>query len=279
MLRLLGILFCLAASAAQAAKPVEAPDILLAKVLDATANPADYWISEKYDGVRAIWDGRELRFRSGRAVPAPAWFVEGLPEQAVDGELWLGRGRFDELSAMVRKSDPVDADWRQIKYMIFELPGAPGTFTERVVAMNRLVAASRLPNLQAVPQFRIGDCKSLRLRLAEIVAAGGEGLMLHRAEAPYHGGRSDDLLKFKPFEDAEARVIGHEPGKGRFAGLTGALRMEMPDGRRFRIGSGLTDAVRRNPPPVGSLVTYRYQSLTPKGLPRFPRYWRIRDDP
>lgn len=279
MLRLLGILFCLAASAAQAAKPVEAPDILLAKVLDATANPADYWISEKYDGVRAIWDGRELRFRSGRAVPAPAWFVEGLPEQAVDGELWLGRGRFDELSAMVRKSDPVDADWRQIKYMIFELPGAPGTFTERVVAMNRLVAASRLPNLQAVPQFRIGDRKSLRLRLAEIVAAGGEGLMLHRAEAPYHGGRSDDLLKFKPFEDAEARVIGHEPGKGRFAGLTGALRMEMPDGRRFRIGSGLTDAVRRNPPPVGSLVTYRYQSLTPKGLPRFPRYWRIRDDP
>jgi DNA ligase-1 len=279
MLRLLCILFCLAASPAQAAKPVDVPDILLAKVLDATANPADYWISEKYDGVRAIWDGRELRFRSGRAVPAPAWFVAGLPEQALDGELWLGRGRFDELSAMVRKSDPVDADWRQIKYMIFELPGAPGTFTERVAAMNKLVAGSRLSNLQVVPQFRIGDRKSLKRRLTEIVAAGGEGLMLHRAEALYHGGRSDDLLKFKPFEDAEARVIGHEPGKGRFAGLTGALRMEMPDGRRFRIGSGLTDAVRRNPPPLGSLVTYRYQSLTPKGLPRFPRYWRIRDDP
>lgn len=279
MLRLLCILLCLGASAAQAAKPVEAPDILLAKVLDATANPADYWISEKYDGVRAIWDGRELRFRSGRAVPAPAWFVRDLPEQALDGELWLGRGRFDELSGIVRKSDPVDAEWRQLKYMIFELPGAPGMFTERIAAMQKLVTASRLPNLQAVPQFRIGDRKSLQHRLTEIVAAGGEGLMLHRAEAPYHGGRSDDLLKFKPFEDAEARVIGYEPGKGRFAGLTGALRMQMPDGKRFRIGSGLTDAVRRDPPPVGSLVTYRYQSLTPKGLPRFPRYWRIRDDP
>jgi DNA ligase 1 len=279
MLRLLCLLLYLMASAAQAAKPVEAPDILLAKVLDATANPADYWISEKYDGVRAIWDGRELRFRSGRAVPAPAWFVKDLPEQALDGELWLGRGRFDELSAIVRKSDPVDAEWRKIKYMIFELPGAPGTFTERIAAMQKLVTASRFPNLQAVPQFRIGDRKSLKHRLTEIVAAGGEGLMLHRAEAPYHGGRSDDLLKFKPFEDAEARVIGHEPGKGRFAGLTGALRMQMPDGKRFRIGSGLTDAVRRDPPPLGSLVTYRYQSLTPKGLPRFPRYWRIRDDP
>lgn len=279
MLRLLCILFCLAALPALAARPVDAPDILLAKVLDAAANPADYWISEKYDGVRAIWDGRELRFRSGRAVPAPAWFVKGLPEQALDGELWLGRGRFDELSGIVRKSDAVDAEWRQLKYMIFELPGAPGTFTERIAAMQRIVAASRLPNLQAVPQFRIGDSKSLKRRLTEIVAAGGEGLMLHRAEAPYHGGRSDDLLKFKPFEDAEARVIGHEPGKGRFAGLTGALRMEMPNGKRFRIGSGLTEAVRRDPPSVGSLVTYRYQSLTPKGLPRFPRYWRIRDDP
>jgi DNA ligase-1 len=130
-----------------------------------------------------------------------------------------------------------------------------------------------------VPQFRIVDRKSLKRRLEEIVKAGGEGLMLHRADAPYHGGRSDDLLKLKPFQDAEARVIGHEPGKGRFAGLTGALKMETPEGKRFRLGTGLTDAARRNPPPVGSLVTYRYQSLTAKGLPRFPRYWRVRDDP
>jgi len=89
----------------------------------------------------------------------------------------------------------------------------------------------------------------------------------------------DDLLKLKPLQDAEARVIGHEPGKGRFARLTGALKMETPDGKCFRLGAGLTDAARRNPPPVDSLVTYRYQSLTPKGLPRFPRYWRVRGEP
>jgi DNA ligase-1 len=279
MLRLFGLLLILLSATVQAAKAVDAPDILLARIFDATANPADYWISEKYDGVRAIWNGHDLRFRSGRPVPAPAWFIAGLPEQALDGELWLGRDRFDELSAIVRKAEPVDAEWRQVKYMIFELPEAPGTFTERIAALRSIIATSSLPNLQAVPQFRIGDRKMLKRRLTDIVAAGGEGLMLHRADALYHGGRSDDLLKFKPFEDAEARVVGHEPGKGRYAGLTGALRMEMPDGKRFRIGSGLTDAVRRDPPPVGSLVTYRYQSLTPKGLPRFPRYWRVRDDP
>jgi DNA ligase-1 len=279
MFRLLALLILAFSCPVQAAKTADAPDTLLAKIFIATADPADYWISEKYDGVRAIWDGHELRFRSGRPVPAPTWFIDGLPTQPLDGELWLGRDRFDELSAIVRKTDPVDAEWRQIRYMVFELPGAPGTFTERIVAIQQIVAASRLPNLEAVPQFRIGDRKLLTRRLGEIVKAGGEGLMLHRADAPYHGGRSDDLLKFKPFEDAEARVIGHEAGKGRFTGLTGALRMEMPDGKRFRIGSGLTDAARRNPPPIGSLVTYRYQSLTARGLPRFPRYWRVRDEP
>lgn len=277
--RLLVLLLLALPASVPAIKPGNPPDILLARVFDAAVDPAEYWISEKYDGVRAIWDGRELRFRSGRRIPAPAWFIAGLPEEALDGELWLGRNRFDELSAIVRKAEPVDAEWQGIKYMVFELPGASGTFTDRIQAMRQLVAGSSLPNLQVAPQFRVGDRATLRRRLAEIVADGGEGLMLHRADATYHGGRSDDLLKLKPFEDAEARVIGHEPGKGRFAGLTGALRLRTADGRQFRIGSGLSDAVRRNPPPVGSLVTYRYQSLTPKGLPRFPRYWRIRDDP
>lgn len=262
-----------------AALPAQAgPDVVLAKVYAANVDPADYWVSEKYDGVRAIWDGRELRFRSGRSVPAPHWFIEGLPPQALDGELWLGRGRFDELSAIVRKAEPVDAEWRQVNYMIFEMPGAAGSFTERIAEMKAAVGLSRLPNLHVVEQFRIADRKTLKHKLAEVVKAGGEGLMLHRADALYRTGRSDDLLKLKPLEDAEARVIGHEPGKGKYAGQTGALRMEMPDGKHFRLGSGLSDALRRNPPPVGSLVTYRYQELTAKGLPRFPRYWRLRLD-
>ncbi|MDK9726021.1 MAG: DNA ligase [Sterolibacteriaceae bacterium MAG5] len=256
----------------------QTPPLLLAGTYRADIDPAGYWVSEKYDGVRAVWDGRELRFRSGRPVPAPGWFVAGLPSQALDGELWLGRGRFDALSAIVRKAEPLDAEWRQVKYMVFELPDAPGSFTERIEAMKRIVAASRLPNLRAVEQFRVADRAELARRLDAVVKGGGEGLMLHRAAAAYRTGRSDDLLKLKPYRDAEARVVGHEPGRGRLRGLTGALRMEMPDGRRFRLGAGLGDAERRQPPPVGSLVTYRYQELTPGGLPRFPRYWRVREE-
>ena len=102
--------------------------------------------------------------------------------------------------------------------------------------------------------------------------------MLHRADAPYLTGRSDVLVKLKPWQDAEAVVVGHMPGKGKYEGMTGALEMEMPGGQRFRIGSGLSDDLRRQPPPIGSRITYRYQHLTKKGLPRFPRYLRLRDD-
>lgn len=277
-LPLLVLLACLAALPAIGAATADAPAILLAKVYAAKVDPADYWVSEKYDGVRAIWDGRDLRFRSGHRVAAPQWFIDGLPSQALDGELWLGRGRFEELVGIVRKSEPVDEEWRRVNYMIFELPGAPGSFTERIVAMQAAVATARLPGLKAVEQFRIADRRLLARKFDEIVKAGGEGLMLHRADATYRTGRHDDLLKLKPLQDAEARVVGHEAGRGRLRGLTGALRMAMPDGRTFRLGSGLSDELRRNPPPLGAVVTYRYQELTAQGLPRFPRYWRLREE-
>lgn len=269
---------CLALAGGALAADLAPPALLLARIMPADIDPTRYLVSEKLDGVRAVWDGRELRFRSGRKVPAPGWFVAALPPRALDGELWLGRGRFDALSAIVRREVPDDAEWRQVRYMIFELPGAPGSFTERAVAM-RQIAAAGPAWLHAVEQLSVVDRKALERTLREVVRAGGEGLMLHLASGPYETGRSDALLKLKPMQDAEATVVGHLPGKGKYQGMTGALLMRMPaaeGGHRFRLGSGLTDALRRDPPPVGSLVTYRYTERTARGVPRFPRYWRLR---
>ena len=261
------------------AAAMEPPPLLLAERYHDGIDVSTYWISEKLDGVRALWDGRVLRFRSGNPVPAPQWFLDGLPAEALDGELWLAHGRFDELSAIVRRQAPVDAEWRHVRYMLFELPAAAGSFTERIARMRAIAAAAQRPWLMAIPQFRLADVAALKKKLGEIVRAGGEGLMLHRADAVYETGRSATLLKLTPWLDAEAVVVGHIPGKGKHAGKLGALRMEMPDGRRFSLGSGLSDALRRDPPPHGTLVTYRYRELTPKGMPRFPSYLRLRDNP
>lgn len=260
----------------------EAPPLLLAVNYREAVDPAAYWVSEKLDGVRAFWDGTTLRFRSGRPIAAPDWFVAALPAHPLDGELWLGRGRFDELSAIVRREQPDEAEWHRLQFRVFELPPANADeaalgFSERWQHLRQRVAAAGVPWLQVVEQFRVADRGELMRQLDAIIRAGGEGLMLHRADAPYLSGRKDVLLKLKPWQDAEATVLAHLPGKGRLRGSVGALLMQTDDGRRFRLGSGLSNALRANPPPPGTRLSYRYSGLTPGGLPRFPRYWRAAD--
>lgn len=268
------LMLCHSASAASAAPP----PLMLAQTYDGEADVSAYWISEKLDGVRGFWDGQRLYSRGGQAIAAPAEFTAGWPAVPMDGELWIGRGRFDETSGIVRRKDGDPLRWRPVRYRVFDLPAHPGRFGERLVELRRLVGSADAPSLQAVEQFRLPDAAALQARLAAIVAAGGEGLMLHRADAYYRSGRTDDLLKLKTHDDAEARVIGYAPGAGKYRGAVGALIVERPDGRRFRIGSGLTDALRGQPPPLGSWVTYRYNGSTGDGLPRFPRYVRVREE-
>lgn len=171
-----------------------------------------------------------------------------------------------------------DEEWRRVRYMVFELPEAPGSFGERAARIKEIVARANMPWLQAVEHFRVADSGILSRRMDEVVRAGGEGLVLHRADAAYVTGRSDVLLKLKPWLDADATVVEHLPGKGKYAGVLGALRVRTPDGREFSLGTGFTDEYRRNPPPVGSVVTYRYRDVTNKGLPRFASFWRMRAD-
>ncbi len=275
--RIVSFAFCLLLAPFVHAQPSDATRALLANVANADIDPTPYLVSEKYDGVRALWDGETLRSRAGNVIAAPAWWLAKLPKQSLDGELWIARGQFEKLSSFVRKTVPQDDKWRQIKYMIFELPDAPGTFAERYEQIKRIVAEARFPQLIAVEQFRLPDNAALKRKLTEIVRAGGEGLMLHRADAPYITGRNDALLKLKPLEDAEATVIGYVPGKGKYEGKMGALQVETSDGKRFQIGTGFTDAVRAKPPAIGTVVTFTYRGLTKTGLPRFASFLRARE--
>lgn len=251
--------------------------LLLAETEQGQADVALYLVSEKLDGVRAFWDGQALRTRNGHRIQVPSWFVARFPAQPLDGELWMGRGEFERLSGIVRRQTPDDSQWQQVRYLVFELPQSPGTFRQRALALRELTARLALPWLQAVEQWEFGSREALDKKLEQIVRAGGEGLMLHRADAAYVTGRSDVLLKLKVWHDAEATVIGHQPGRGKYAGMLGALRVRTAGGVEFMLGTGLSDADRRQPPPVGTLITFRYRELTARGLPRFASYHRPRD--
>ena len=277
MKRRLLLLGCLLAVAQRAL--ADAPALLLAGRYRPGIDLRDWWVSEKYDGVRAHWDGRQLRTRGGERIAAPAWFTAGWPALPMDGELWAGRGRFEHAQSAAAREQPDDAQWRALRYMVFDLPAHPGSFDERLAALRAAVSALDHTWIQAVPQRKVAGDAELQALLREVVRGGGEGLMLHRGASLYRAGRGDDLLKLKTHDDAEARVIAHVPGKGKHAGRLGALMVETPEGRRFALGTGFTDAQRADPPPVGSWVTYRFRGLHEgSGLPRFASFLRVRSD-
>jgi DNA ligase 1 len=254
------------------------PPMLLANVFSEDIDVTQYLVSEKYDGVRAQWDGRVLRFRGSGVVSAPQWFLAKLPkDMPLDGELWIARGQFEAVSGAARKLVPVDAEWQRITYMVFEAPDMPGTFAERVTRMEAMARAVSAPHLRVVAQTRVQDRKALKRMLDAVIKQGGEGLMLHLADAPYVTGRSNVLLKLKPQLDTEAVVVAHVPGRGKYVGMMGALEVKTPGGIVFKIGTGFTDAQRKNPPPVGSTITYTYRDVTKNGVPRFASFLRVRE--
>ena len=285
ILRLLPLVLSLAGwmtSATLANAAGSAPPLMLAKMYQPGVALADYWVSEKYDGVRGYWDGRQLLTRGGQRIAVPDWFVADWPATPMDGELWAGRGQFQKALSTVAQQTPDDAAWRGMRFMVFDLPAHGGLFSDRLNALKPLVNTINLPWVMAVVQTQQTSHQALQKQLSQTVTDGGEGLMLHRGASLYASGRSDDLLKLKTHEDSDARVVGHEPGQGKYAGQLGALLVEVPGAKgqpalRFKLGAGLSDEQRRQPPPVGSVVTYRFRGTTGSGLPRFAPFLRVRE--
>ena len=265
---------------------LDKPHLMLANVYSSNKvsdiDISHYWVSEKYDGVRAYWDGKRLISRQGNEYLAPSWFTENFPKDPLDGELWLARGQFDRLSGIVRKKEPLDDEWRLVRYMVFDMPQIEGVFDHR---LNEMRLLADMPDwLIIIKQWRVRDEAELLSQLDSFVNAKAEGLMLHHGDSLYSAKRSDDLLKLKPSFDSEGTVLSYAEGKGKFSGMMGALWVEalitdekgLAVKQRFKIGSGFTDAERKTPPPIGSEITFQYSGLTSKGKPRFVRYWRMR---
>ena len=259
------------------AKPSTTPGFLLAETWNNDVDLRGWHMSEKLDGVRAWWDGARFLSRQENIYHAPPWFTADLPTKPLDGELWLDRKAFQRTISIVRRHDG-NEQWRQIKFIVFDAPAVNGPFEERHAFLGELFRSKPLPHARHLYQARCTGVDALKAELARIEALGGEGLMLRQPGSPYEAGRSSTLLKVKTFHDAEGRIVEHLPGKGRHKGRLGAVVVELPNGLTFSVGTGFSDAQRNSPPPIGSTITYRYQDLTDRGVPRFPSFVRPRSD-
>jgi DNA ligase-1 len=254
-----------------------APKLLLAESWDNERDLAGWYMSEKLDGVRAYWTGQHFLSRQGNKFLAPDWFTKGFPATPLDGELWIDRKTFQQTVSIVRRQDGGD-HWKRVRYVVFDAPNESGHFEHRLKAIHGLGLNRHNAYVQVLEQAICAGTDSLRTELARIEALGGEGLMLRQPDSLYEFGRSATLLKVKTFHDAEAVVVGHQPGKGRHKGRLGALLVSLANGTQFAVGTGFSDAQRERPPAIGSMITFRYQELTDGGVPRFPSFVRERSD-
>lgn len=252
------------------------PTLQLANTYKANGNIDQYWVSEKLDGIRGYWNGEQLITRQGNVIHSPDWFTQHWPTEVMDGELWIARGKFQATVSCVKRIKIDEQCWHKVRYMIFDLPEQSGTFTERIKVMKNMIHSNPSTYLYMIKQAKLKDPKQLDDMLNNIIAKDGEGLMLHKANAYYSMGRTNNIVKLKKYQDAEAVVIGHIGGKGKYQGMLGALKVKTNNGITFKIGSGFSDKERANPPKIGSIITYRYNGKTLANIPRFARYYRIR---
>jgi DNA ligase len=238
---------------------------------------AGWLLSEKLDGVRGYWDGRQLWSKNGRLLHPPAAFVENLPGFALEGELWAGRGTYEKTVSIVLQQEAHEG-WLQLKFAIFDVPGEDGGFTRRLQKARDWFTAHPSPYAFIIAQTPVRDESQLQEELQRVQKLGGEGLIVRAPNALYAAGRSTEILKVKGYQDTEAVVVGHLPGQGKNSGRLGALLAELPNGIRFKIGTGFSDEERKSPPRIGEVITFKFYGYYPSGIPKFPSFLRIRRD-
>lgn len=269
-----------------------------------------WFMSEKFDGYRACYSYKDKQFYSRQNKPfnAPKWFIEAMPPRLVDGELWIGRNMFQEMG-VVRKKVPIDEEWLNVTFQVYDMPEEPGTFKERIKELKRIVKLTKerwIMRRKNFPYpFNKLDCpvvvaEQIPLKndahmtsvYQGIIKNGGEGIMLKDPESSYEGKRSSSLLKYKPNFDEEAIIIDYKPGQGKYSGMLGGFickplinhdsysSIDEDEDHIFAI-SGMDDEVRKSykqTHPVGTIISFEHSGKTDKGKPRFGRYTRVRTD-
>lgn len=251
------------------------PIIQLATPYQLTHNIQKYWISEKLDGVRGYWNGKAMLTKNGNVISVPAWFTKGWPDTVMDGELWIKRQSFEQVLSCVSRLK-ASLCWKNIKFMMFDLPQNEHIFTERIIQMKALVKRVKSPYLEIIPQFKLSSQEALNQKLNNIVKQKGEGLMLHYGNAIYTEGKTHNIMKLKPYQQGYAVVLEHIEGNRKYKTMLGSIKVRTSEGIDFKIGTGFSDAERKSPPPLGSTIVFKHIGKTQKGVPKFASFLRVK---
>jgi len=246
---------------------------MLAGTYDGSQDISNWYMSEKLDGVRCIWNGKNLYSRNGNMFYPPKYFTDDFPNTYLDGELFLSRKNFSDTISIVKKQEPHDG-WKRIKLLVFDGPKLKGPFSSRLEQLTKIFENNKSPYVALHPHKRLLDKETLEKEMDYICSLDGEGVIVRDPNSAYENRRSATMLKVKRFQDAEAIVTGHVRGTGRCSFGMGALEVINKDGINFKVGSGFNDAQRRKPPKIGSVITYRFFELSKDGVPRFPTFMR-----
>lgn len=263
--------------------------VMLSTDWESSVDPTGFWMSEKLDGILALWDGEKLMTRSGNTINVPDWFISSLPQDRLLGELFLGRQKFPETLSVVRRARPRPLDWARVTYRVFDAPDVVGPFESRMYFVcQTLLSIQDIWRGAEKPKFAPRESPILvvnqtvcasRAHLDEfhrtLVTAGAEGTMLRRPKSPYRVGRSADLLRRKDWFTEEARVVGHNYNPDGFRSLQCQLLSD--PNITFDVGSGLDASLVRNPPKEGAIITVKYKSRTDSGRLREPSFICVRD--
>jgi len=264
------ILTCLILFQSASAKT---PDLFLLKTYDESKDVIGWVMSEKLDGIRGFWNGKQLISRAGKPIDAPTWFTQNYPPFAIDGELWTKRNDFENISSIVRSKDS-DNRWKNITHHIFEVPNQQGGLLERLSVLENHLHKNPNPHLKVLTQTLIKDKRQLEVFLEEVVSHKGEGVVVRNPNTLYETGRLSSALKVKKYFDTECRVLKILPGKGKYQSKMGSVLCQTADGKQLKIGSGFKDKDRNNPPTIGSEITFKYYGFTKKGKFKYPVYLR-----
>ena len=253
------------------------PDLFLLKTYDDSKDVIGWVMSEKLDGIRGFWTGKELLTRGGVKLTPPKWFIKNYPPFAIDGELWTKRNDFENISSIIRSKNSKQR-WKSVSHNIFEVPSQSGGLLKRLSVLKEYLRENPNPYLKILPQTVINAKGQVADFLKEVSADKGEGVVVRNPNTLYQTGRLSSALKVKQYLDTECTVLEILPGKGKYQNMMGSVLCQTDSGKKLKIGSGFKDKDRSNPPAIGSKITFKYYGFTKKGSFKYPVYLRVRQE-